>query len=357
MEGHLAGGGSIIESNISDLAQYKDSIADRFDKIYKDVKNLEDGPGITREAAEKIINQSIKDLEEITRIVSELNLFSTNEDLAEINPTALKFLLLPYLLCILWQMKTGCDRKEVCRICKIYLEDFIERILDYSIIPKPPTTWLRSKNWSDDPEENAKPLEVPGFQTAEQKRAHKIEQYKRNKQLDDLVNAYDHRIEKGEELDDESYRDLYLTIIKRAVTESESLLDNILREMEMLNFKSKSVENGNVPTAPRNPALGPGVPYQTFILTRTEQEKKVFGIGYPAIPAMTVAQLYEQRIADGTWSQGHEPQKPPPDEDADAVTQELAEEIDDLNLLETLRARDEYRDDHRRGWGNRMNRS
>lgn len=44
-------------------------------------------------------------------------------------------------------------------------------------------------------------------------------------------------------------------------------------------------------------------------------------------------------------------------EDNEAVLKEKMEETDDPEYLERARAMDEYRDTHRRGWGNRANRS
>jgi len=45
------------------------------------------------------------------------------------------------------------------------------------------------------------------------------------------------------------------------------------------------------------------------------------------------------------------------DEDSEIVLKEKKEEKDDPEYLERLRAMDEYKDTHRRGWGNRANRS
>lgn len=44
-------------------------------------------------------------------------------------------------------------------------------------------------------------------------------------------------------------------------------------------------------------------------------------------------------------------------EDKEAEQKEKLQEEDDENYIEKMRAQDEFKDDHRRGWGNRMNRS
>lgn len=45
------------------------------------------------------------------------------------------------------------------------------------------------------------------------------------------------------------------------------------------------------------------------------------------------------------------------EEDSEAISKEEKEERDDPEYLEQARAMDEYKDTHRRGWGNRANRS
>jgi immunoglobulin-binding protein 1 len=347
-------------------SEYKETVSKRFDKTYQTFKNFED-MDMSDPNTQNQLSQLIKDLEEITQTISSLDFFSKNESLDEINPAKLKFLLLPYLLASAWQMKRHAERSEVCRICKIYLDDFIERALDFLIISKPPAVWLKSKNLSSDSEEKQSQRSSNSL-TPEQKRAQKIEQYRLNKEYDSRIQALTERVEAGEDIDDSTYKELYLTLIKRACVDAEAQLENVLTELEMLAYRAKMMKNGNPNPQPtsRPPQLGPGLPYQTFILTRSEVEKKVFGLGYPSIPAMTVEELYEQRIKDGTWTQGHGGQQGPstnsaPQQEQDEETQkaeeELLEEIDDMNLRESLRARDEYRDEHRRGWGNRMNRS
>lgn len=41
-------------------------------------------------------------------------------------------------------------------------------------------------------------------------------------------------------------------------------------------------------------------PLQPILITRDEYQKKVFGYGYPSLPTLTVKELYEQRMRDGT---------------------------------------------------------
>ncbi|VDO93060.1 unnamed protein product [Heligmosomoides polygyrus] len=81
-------------------------------------------------------------------------------------------------------------------------------------------------------------------------------------------------------------------------------------------------------------------PLRPFIIARTERQKAVFGLGYPSIPTMTVDEWYTQRFGNG----------PSPSQPLPKATEE-EEERERARLMRW----DEYKDDHRRGWGNTHN--
>lgn len=85
---------------------------------------------------------------------------------------------------------------------------------------------------------------------------------------------------------------------------------------------------------------------------------------------MTVAEFYEERVREGIFPdpdkmkelQKHTLQGRTEEEEKDLDEQEEIEkeskmELDDSEQLERARAMDDYKDDHRRGFGNRYNRS
>lgn len=95
-------------------------------------------------------------------------------------------------------------------------------------------------------------------------------------------------------------------------------------------------------------------------------------MGYPSLPTMTVSEFYDQRVREGIFP---DPNNPPPRnadnslqsrfmqgqnneiEEQEDIDREKKLDMDDDYELARLRARDEYKDDHRRGEGNRYNRS
>lgn len=180
-------------------------------------------------------------------------------------------------------------------------------------------------------------------------------------------------------MDDEDLRTLVVSLLKRNTLEAEDQLRSIAQELELIKFAEKMKLNGTLDNKPSSSSSSstphshshshsshgktnaPKKKPHIFILTKSEVEKQVFGAGYPAIPVMTVEELYEQRMKSGQWG-GHSSSSAnlPPvgetDDDRDAQNEQL-EEQDDEELLARQRQMDDYKDDHRRGWGNRYNRS
>lgn len=90
-------------------------------------------------------------------------------------------------------------------------------------------------------------------------------------------------------------------------------------------------------------------------------------IGYPSIPTMTVSEFYDQRVRDGifpdpnavrdTSMQSIGDNERAEMEEQQDIDRELKLDADDDYELARARAKDDYKDDHRRGEGNRYNRS
>ena len=142
-------------------------------------------------------------------------------------------------------------------------------------------------------------------------------------------------------------------------------LESIIVEQELLAYAEarKRRELNNEPE-PEVPPTGPpknAPPFNTFMITKTDVQKKVYGAGYPSLPIMTVDELYEQRRAEGIWPGPSGPSSStvnqlPPEADESAEREEQ-EDADDPTLRLRQLELDEYKDTHRRGWGNRFNRS
>lgn len=113
----------------------------------------------------------------------------------------------------------------------------------------------------------------------------------------------------------------------------------------------------------------PPPPLRPVIITKDEVQKAVFGAGYPSLPVLSVKEFYDQRVRDGIFPDPTKKKEGPMslqqasiagvslDDEQEEVEKEQKLDTDDPETLERMRQQDEYKDEHRRGWGNRMNRS
>lgn len=83
----------------------------------------------------------------------------------------------------------------------------------------------------------------------------------------------------------------------------------------------------------------------------------MFGSGYPSLPTMTVDDWYEQHRKHGGLPDQGIPRKVPVEEDpvAEEREKEENEKKDDEETLMKARNWDDWKDTHRRGYGNRHN--
>lgn len=73
-------------------------------------------------------------LEEASRMVAQLDLFSRNEELEEIATVDVKYLLLPALLGALTMKQTSRGRRlEIVQTAQAYFMDFLRRCKDYNV--------------------------------------------------------------------------------------------------------------------------------------------------------------------------------------------------------------------------------
>ncbi|GJQ70381.1 hypothetical protein Trydic_g22812 [Trypoxylus dichotomus] len=227
------------------------------------------------------IKKAMRILEDVTRSVSSVGMFSRNESVEEIATSDIQYLLLPALLGSLSLKLTSGDRNTIINVAEVYFKDFLQRCNDYG-----------------------------------------------------------------------------LTIDEIKSIEMEK---PILEHMAKLGKDDK-------PKSKRPPPP----PLKPIIITKDEVQKAVFGAGYPSLPTMTVQEFYEKRVRDGIFPDPNKPQVQKSltlqeaslagislndEEEKENEQKENLIEEDDPEYIERMRASDEFKDDHRRGWGNRMNRS
>ncbi|XP_070818839.1 immunoglobulin-binding protein 1 [Chaetodon trifascialis] len=347
----------VIWSLSSDAKHPKLSdLLDRGWKIFEEVNSTNEPLGSS--SIQIRVKRGMSMLEEASRMVAQLDLFSRNEELEEIATVDLKYLLLPALLGALTMKQTNRDKRlEIVQTARAYFLDFLRRCKEYNISQFEMPKSTNERKSSDEASEN-------GFSTATSvtcssdlismaaQRQAKIERYRQKKELETRLSDVRRAVDSGQ-TDDEVSRDFYILNLQRWVTLCLEEIESIDQEMEILK-KMDGLKQGAAkqPTQPVRPPMKP------FILTKDAVQAQVFGAGYPSLPTMTVDDWYEQHRKHGVLPDQGLPRKIAIEKDTDTNEREEEEEKqaenDDESLLKA-RNWDEWKDTHRKGYGNRHN--
>ncbi|XP_066152438.1 immunoglobulin-binding protein 1b [Euwallacea fornicatus] len=350
----------MAESKEEDLSQTLYSVFHEGLELFNKVSNTNEP--MNSPEVQMDVKKAIANLEQATRLVSLADIFSKNEELEELATNNIQYLLLPALLGFLTAKLTSRDRKEILDVAEIYLKDFLHRTNDYKLS----NYKFEMADEGQQEKSNTFKTEFEELAYAVNTRATKIQKYKQHKELKNHLESLKKNVE-NEHADEDIKRQYFLTMLKVFIHDVVDDLESIKMEKPLLEHMAKIKQEG-LPKPKRQPPP----PLKPIIITKDKIQKAVYGAGYPSLPTMTVDEFYEKKIADGLFP---DPSKPKPsnspmnlqqaslaginlnDEDKEAEDLEKKIEEDDAEYLERLKARDEYRDEHRRGWGNRMNRS
>ncbi|KAK2155421.1 hypothetical protein LSH36_241g07018 [Paralvinella palmiformis] len=311
----------------------------------------------------KCVKQGIEAAEKAVIMVNQLRLFSDNEELEEVSTSEIKYMLLPAILGYLEGKKTEADRLETINKSKVFYVDFLRICKNYGVAAIE-TPFLLDEDDTEDRDDgksssaNARPSQ-PNLQSLNAKRQQRIERYKQQKENERQLKELKSLLEK-EHVDEEVKRGYYTTLLKKWVTTSLEELESIQEEVSILEQMSKM---RGLRMTPTEPTTKPTSAFRPFILTKSTLQKKVYGAGYPSLPTYTIEEYYDQQVALGNLpAPGSAPanQHLSPEDEAALREQEDIEkekkvEDDEEETLQKARNWDDWKDDHRRGYGNTKN--
>jgi immunoglobulin-binding protein 1 len=238
--------------------------------------------------------------EDATKLVSISGIFSSNESIEEVATNNIRYFLLPALLGTLSLKLCVEDRFNVIQTAEIYFRDFLTRCKSYAIvdveIPEPKENSLES---SESVQQQSRATDLASM--ARERNA-KLQRYKEQKELESQLEDLKSSLRGMSIVDEEVERKYYLTLIKNFANQAVGELNSIEMEKPLLEHMAKVRKGEHFASASDKVKKGkfpPPKPLQPFIITRDEVQKKVFGAGYPSLPAMTVQEFYEKRIKDG----------------------------------------------------------
>ncbi|XP_063221086.1 immunoglobulin-binding protein 1 [Bacillus rossius redtenbacheri] len=304
------------------------------------------------------IRKTMALLEDATRLVSLIDMFSPNETIEDVATENIKYFLLPALLGTLSLKMCVEDRLEVVNTAEVYFMDFLQRCNAYGI------TNLRIPEKGEAEDSPSQPQQQSLVAMVETRNS-KIRRYTEKKELEEQLKI----LRKSDTFatDEDTKRKYFLAMVKSFALDAIDELDSIKKEKPLVEYMSNLKKEGR--SEPEKPKRYPHKPLKPIIITRDEMQKKVFGTGYPSIPTMTLEEFYEKRVQDGDFPnplamrsrtlQDVASAEATPELRAEQEAEEKEERIESDDPEELRRARefDEFKDEHRRGEGNRMNRS
>ncbi|XP_043855155.1 immunoglobulin-binding protein 1-like [Dromiciops gliroides] len=291
------------------------------------------------------VKQGLESLEKESRMMAQLDLFSSNEDLEEISSADLKYLMVPALQGALTLKQVSFNhRLEQVLAARAHFMNFLKQCHNYQIAKfELPATqdYTPGKKSGDGPSGSRQSLVAMASH-----RQAKIERYKQKKELENKLASLESAVESGR-AEDEQVREYYLLHLQKWVNISLEEIENIDQELVILKARDTGKQAPPSPVAPQNRP-----PPKLFVLTRDTAQAKVFGSGYPSLATMTVNDWCEQRqkwdpLKNTTMNinQGAEQEE----------DQETKSEEDDEDALHKKRNWDDWKDTHPRGYGNRQN--
>ncbi|XP_052803915.1 immunoglobulin-binding protein 1-like [Mya arenaria] len=304
-------------------------------------------------------------------MVNNLRLFSENEEIEEVATGEIRYMLLPAMLGYFLMKNTVRERLKVVQESKEFYTDYMRMCHNYTVTNyevAEPKEEKPSDTHGDIP--RPAPPRMPGpadLRIMGNIRATKVQRFREQKELEKRLSELRVTVEQ-DHVDDEVRRDYYLTWLKKWVNVCIDELVCIEDEIPILEMMAKRKGKGIDAPAKRPPMEHKSQPLRPFIITKDALQKQVYGLGYPGLPTMTIEEFFDKKVEEGTLSenvqgQGHSMQQWADDPDRDRIERECEEaekekkaEEDDPDELKKARDKDEYKDEHRRGWGNRKNR-
>ncbi|XP_026558905.1 immunoglobulin-binding protein 1 isoform X2 [Pseudonaja textilis] len=308
-------------------------------------------------AVQRRVQRGLELLERAARAVSQLELFSRNEELEEIASADLRFMLVPALLAALTLRQVAPARRlEHLRRARSLFMEFLRLCRDYAVarfdLPREAVDEEEEEGEEEGEQRGGEAGPAPPYgqvsllAMAAARRA-KIERYKQKKELENQLASLKPFIDSGQ-AEEEQIREFYLLQIKKWVAVSLEEIESIDQEIAILKRRGALQGPAAQPSQPPRPPMRP------FILTRDAAQAKVFGAGYPSLATMTVDEWYDQHQKQGVLPDQGISQRASGPEDQQKEQENATEEEQQAAALKA-REWDDWKDVHPRGYGNRKN--
>ncbi len=352
------------------------NLSDSFEVVWKIQKFVQETTVSTSsDSFQQRLLEGIRHCHLAIRMVNELDLFSSNEELEEIATNELRYMLLSAFLGLFLTKQTSEDRMVMIKMARAHYADFLQLCQDYGLtdVELPILSDIEEDGQKSTNGKNSRTPRAGGDDVLlmAKQRQSKIQRFKEQKEREKHLEELYAKVNQ-EHVEEEVKREYYITLVKKWIATTLEELECIQSEIPILEhmLRMKQLGTSKDEHANKDNTLsnkkGDSLLSRPFIITRNRLEKQVFGAGYPSLPTYTVEEFYDQQVALGRLP-GPDQQAPNLQDQASSASSEAAVreredvekerkiEQDDAETLQKARDWDEWKDDHRRGWGNTQN--
>ncbi|UXI17689.1 Rho GTPase-activating protein [Sarcoptes scabiei] len=342
-----------------------ENLSSSFDKILDIQQQLKNCNISSNEPEfQEKVKDAIGELEQLTKNINSLELFSLNESIEELSTNNLKFLLIPAILADFTMKIHQSDRVKVLEKAEVYYYDFLSRLKSYQLCSI--DLEMKKDNHNLETNANKNRTEIDSLIQSANDRKSKIDRYMKTKTLEKEIEKLKVML-KGQQkktlnVDDEIERDFYLKLIDLWKEKTLDELDSIQQELPMARMHAAMGKLSSTQDRPSKPSKST---FNPMIITKNDLQKQVYGAGYPSIPTVSIEEFVKQKMDEGSlqtnsksnslydWAMN--PLKKNQEEEEEIVRKEKLIEKDDPEELDRLRKQDEWKDEHKYGEGNRYN--
>lgn len=317
--------------------------------------------------------KSLEILKKCEFMLDELNLFSENEDLDEVSTSEIRYFLNYALLGWLYS-KVNSSKSDIRLVAleqaRNYYCKYLKLTRNYGMHSYKASSDSQISPANQKCFENKQAEFDANLVNMAYERNEKIKRYKEQRELEKQLETLNIMLDKNPELvDDENRRKTYLTSVKywinKAIDEMKIVNDEItilssieLDKKDVNEKRMQSTASATVKEPPKKP----------FIITRDALQAQVFGAGYPSLPVYSVEEFYDHLAVEGKMPKPNDPNErlepvkigggvTDSQKDKEKEEKDLREDAHDEEELRKQREWDEFKDENKRGSGNRYNRS
>ncbi|RNA00204.1 immunoglobulin-binding 1 [Brachionus plicatilis] len=360
-----------MSSNFDSIDLENSTTSTLFDFGWKIQQELANTPDQSSANFDQKRKKVIEVLQKCENMLGELGLFSKNESLEEVSSNELRYFINDALLGWLFSKTPSSrpsERLPALEESKKYYINYLTLTFNYGIHQ------IDIKQFGHSGQ-NADPHGFPETQYGRQAafeqnlikqaydRSEKIKRYREQKELEEKLKDCQLVLAKPY-VDEEQKSEIYNIYIKYWLNQAVDDLKLINDEISILSSVSKEPhEKVHKPVGATGGLPQTGKPY---IITRDAIQAQVFGAGYPSVPVYSIEEFYDQ-LADKGFMPHCGQTADQPVQIGKGVTEnqkqeekaqkDLLEDRQDDEEIKKQREWDDFKDDNKRGSGNRYNRS